>query len=93
LNLIGGVLAALFVVGFFGALIYVCLFKAHLSNMPNAARGVGLGLLAGAIKVVCLVLAERVSPAFNAPWINVALIVMAVVGFFVMAAGLSKGPR
>jgi hypothetical protein len=93
LEIAGGVLAAIVVVGFFGALIYVLLFKAKGSNYPGAARGIGIFLLAGALKVVCIVLAENVSPGFSADWINYVLIAMASVGMLMMMAGFGGGPK
>ena len=60
LEIAGGVLAAVLVVGFFGGLIYVLLFKAKGSNYPGAARGIGICMLAGALKVLFIVLADNI---------------------------------
>ncbi|MDX6769902.1 MAG: hypothetical protein SF051_10240 [Elusimicrobiota bacterium] len=73
------------------AFVYVCLFKAKESNMPNVARGVGLFALAALLKVVLLVLGEKVWGGFAAPWLDYPLIALSVVGFFVMLVGLGEG--
>lgn len=87
------VLGGLAIVAGFLALDYVLLFKAKESNMPNAARGVGLGLLAGILKVLCLILAEKVSPLFGAPPVNWALGGLLAVGMVLMMSGLGEGPN
>lgn len=81
-----GVAAALFIV-----LTYVLLFKAKESRYPNAARGTGLCLLAGMLKLLSLLLAEKVSPAFGAPLVNYVLVGLLAVGYVLMTAGLGKG--
>jgi hypothetical protein len=93
LQIAGGVLAAVLVAGFFGGLIYLLLFKAQDSNYPGAARGIGIALLAGALKVLLIVLADHVSPAFNADWLNYALIAMVAVGMLMMMAGFGGGSK
>ena len=50
-------------------------------------------LLAGILKVVCVVLAADVSDVFDAALINYALGAVAIGGFFMMAAGFGKGAR
>ncbi|HEX7775992.1 MAG TPA: hypothetical protein VF449_05640 [Parvibaculum sp.] len=87
-SFVGGVVSIVLVVGFFGGLLYVTLFKAHLSNQPVATRGIGIVLLAGVLKVVLLVLAENVSEAFGDDWLNYPLIAVAAVGMFMMMSGL-----
>lgn len=88
-----GILAGVLVFGFFGGLIYLFLFKAKMFNMPNVARGVGICLLAGAFKVLFIFLADNVSTGFSADWLNYSLGAMAIVGMFVMMAGLASGPE
>lgn len=74
------------------AFIYVCLFKAKESNMPNVARGVGLFALAGALKVVMLLLAEKVWSGFGAPVVDYGLVALLVVAMFLLMSGLGEGP-
>ncbi len=93
LDTLGGIVAAFIVVGFFGGLIYIFLFKAHWSNRPLVSRGIGIAMLAGAIKVVFLVLAENLSSAFDAEWLNYALGAMAGVGVVMMMAGFGDDSR
>jgi hypothetical protein len=90
LDLAGSIVALVLVVGFFGGLIYVLLFKSHASNRPLAARGIGIAMLAGAIKVVFIVLAENVSEVFATPWLDYALAAMAGVGILMMMAGFGE---
>jgi hypothetical protein len=73
--------------------IYVCLFKAKESNMPNVARGVGLCALAGVLKVLLLLLAEKVAPGLGAPWVNYPLVGMLVAGVLLMLSGFGEGPK
>lgn len=89
----GALLVAVLVIGAVGGFIYVCLFKAEQWNMPNAARGVGICALAGAFKVLFVILAETVSKGFNAEWLNYPLIAMFAVGMLVMMAGFGEGPK
>jgi hypothetical protein len=93
LDTIGAILAGILVCGFFGGLCYVMLFKAGSSNYPLAIRGTGVMLLAGILKVVCVVLALDVSDVFDAAWINYVLGAVAAGGFFMMTAGFGAGPR
>jgi hypothetical protein len=86
LETIGGIFGALFVIGFFGGLIYVMLFKAEASNYPTAVRGTGICLLAGALKVI-FIFAEDLSTSFSSDWLNYVLIAMVVVGMLVMMSG------
>jgi hypothetical protein len=90
LELAGGIAALVLVVGFFGGLMYVFLFKSHASNQPLAARGIGIVMLAGAIKVLFLVLAGSVSTVFDAQWLDYALVAMAGVGALMMMSGLAQ---
>lgn len=89
----GLILLALAIFAGFLAFIYVCLFKAKESNMPNVARGVGLFALAGLLKVVLLLLGEKVWGGFTAPWLDYSLIGMCGVGIFLMLAGFGRGPE
>jgi hypothetical protein len=88
---IGGIVSAVLIAGFFGGLCFMLLFKSDSSNYPLGARGTGILLLAGILKVVCVILALDVSDVFEADWINYALGALAIAGFFVMAAGFDKG--
>ena len=81
-----GVLGFLLIVGFFGGLIYICLFKAEASNMPIAVRGLGIVMLSGALKIIFMLL------SVNPGWLDVVLIIMAVIGMLIMMTGLGKGP-
>jgi hypothetical protein len=78
------------VVAVFGGLMYVCLFQAHECNYPWAARGLGLTMLAGATKVICLLLAEKVAPAFGSDMVNYVLATLAAVGMFAMMSGFAS---
>ncbi len=91
MQLIGAIVAAVVVVGFSGALLWALLFKSGGSNMPGAARGAGLMLLAGMLKVVFILLGDHAS-IFAAPWLNWPLIGLAAIGFLVMIIGFGKGP-
>jgi hypothetical protein len=93
LDTIGAIIGGILVCGFFGGLCYVMLFKSGSSNYPLAIRGVGIMLLAGILKVVCVVLAADVSDVFDAALINYALGAVAIGGFFMMAAGFGKGSQ
>jgi hypothetical protein len=89
-DLICGILGLVLIVGFFGGLMFACLFKAHECNYPWAARGLGVTMLAGAIKIICLLLAEKVTPAFGSDLINYALTAMAAMGMFTMMSGFAS---
>ncbi len=87
LDMIGGIISGILVVGFFGGLLYLTLFRAKDWNYPLAARGIGIMLLAGMLKVVLIVLAENVSDVFDADYFNYALGAGAAVGMLLMMAG------
>lgn len=93
LDILGGAFAILFVVGFFGGLIYVFLFKADWSNRPLVSRGIGIAMLAGALKVVFILLTDNLSDAFDAQWLNYALGAMAGVGVIMMMVGFGGDSR
>ena len=93
LEIFGTAFSVIVVVGFFGGLIYVFLFKSHHSNYPLAIRGIGIAMLAGAIKVIMLVLADNVSDIVKADSVDAALGAMAVVGLLMMMTGFGKGPK
>jgi Co/Zn/Cd efflux system component len=92
MEVIGTIIGLIAAVGFFGGLIYVCLFHSNSSNYPLAMRGIGVMVLSGAIKVIFLVLSDRVSQVFDWEWFDYGLSAMAAVGFFMMAAGFGGGP-
>lgn len=71
--------------------LYILLFKSRESNYPMAGRGLGIALLAGVLKVVFLLMAEKVSPIFDSTWVNGALVVMLVVGILMMMSGFASG--
>lgn len=85
---IPGMIALFLVAGFFGTLIYVCLFRARDSNMPTASRGIGIVMLSGALKVIFLLLAEYVSEIFNAGFFDTLLIISASIGMLMLMSGL-----
>jgi hypothetical protein len=80
----------LLVAGLFGWLIYSFLFKSGDSNQPMTARGIGIAMLAGVLKVIFLVLAERVSDVFDAGFFNIILILMVVVGSLMAIYGMTN---
>jgi hypothetical protein len=86
---LGGIALVAGILGF----IYVCLFKAKESNMPNAARGVGLCALAGVLKVVLTLATEKLAPGLGHQWVDYPLIALLVVGMLVMMSGLGEGPK
>ena len=63
------------------------------SYMPNAARGVGLCALAGVLKVVLTLAAEKLAPGLGHQWVDYPLIALLVVGMLVMMSGLGEGPK
>lgn len=89
----GMILFAAALVAALCAFIYACLFKSNEWNMPNAARGVGLCVLAGVLKVVLSFLSLKVSPWFGVPWLDYPLIALLVVGVLLMMTGLGEGPK
>lgn len=89
-NVFYGALGLLLVVGVIVLLCFL-IFKSHESNYPLAGRGIGIALLAAVLKVVFLILAEKVSPVFDSSWVNGGLVVMLVVGIFMMMSGFASG--
>jgi len=89
-NIFISIFGVLLAVGFL-VFLYFLLFKANEFNMPMAARGTGIMLLAGTLKVIFMMVAHRVSNGPNAGWLDVVLIVVAVVGMLMMMSGLAKG--
>lgn len=85
-EIIEGVIGAILIVGLFGGLLYFTLFRAEMSNYPIATRGLGICMLASALKVLFL-FGEALSPAFGADWLNYALIAVFVIGMLMMMSG------
>jgi hypothetical protein len=85
----GTIIVAIFVVTFFGGMLYFTLFKARESNQPLTARGIGIALLAGVLKVSFLLLAEYGFSVFNADWLNIALGIMVGLGVILVILGMS----
>ncbi len=90
---IGLVLGSLALLAAVLAFIYICLFKANESNMPNAARGVGLCALAGVLKLLLTMAAVKLAPGLPHQWIDYPLIALLVVGLLVMISGLAEGQK
>lgn len=86
---LGGIALVAGILGF----IYVSLFKANESNMPNASLGVGLCALAGVLKVVLMLAAAKLAPGLGHQWVDYPLIALLVVGMLVMMSGLGEGPK
>ncbi len=93
LKTIGLILGGLSLLSGVLVFIYICLFKAKESNMPNVARGVGLFALSGVLKVVLLLLAEKVWGGFGAPVVDYGLIALCAGGLFLMMSGFGEGPK
>lgn len=93
LDILGGIVSIILVVGFFGGLLYATLFRARDWNYPLAARGIGVMLLAGIVKVVLIALADNVSDVFGADYFNYALGAVAAAGMLMMMAGFGGGTK
>ena len=89
-ELLWATVGAIAVVGIWGGLLYVTLFKPKESNYPIAMRGLGICLLAGTLKVL-FIFGEWLSPAFGAALLDYALIAMFVSGMLMMMGGFAQG--
>lgn len=86
------ILALLLMFGIPGIFAYFLLFKARDSNYPGAARGIGIVVVAGMLKVASVILAEHGIGLEEESYLNYGLGALAGIGLLVMMAGFGAGP-
>lgn len=86
------IFALLIIFGIPGIFAYFLLFKAHHSNYPVAARGIGIVVLAGILKVAAVVLSDHGLLLAEESYINYGLGALALIGLLMMMAGFGAGP-
>jgi hypothetical protein len=85
---IGTIILTTIIIVFCAGILYFTLFKARESNQPMTARGIGVSLLAGVLKVSFLLLQEYGFPGFDAGWLDVALGIVVGLGVIMIMLGL-----